>query len=555
MTAQPWWSGISVLNKKKSRWAQYLIIIAIVLSSILAYGPMLEQFFTGTDTITIIETSRIKNLQDLWRIFTQPLMAGSDFLLIARFYRPLSTISYSIDYCLWDMNPAGFHLANLLFHTLTCIFVFAMMRSSFGLSLIPAGIGSIAFAIHPILVETVPSLDRRHDIIAGLLVVLCVIFCAKYLFSRNQSRRYLCFSVACQIGAIASKETAFFLPALVLVFIALFAPPDDERSRRTIIFNTWCAYIFSAFLYSLWRLYVLGGVGGYAAANNGSWSEKEHYVGQIAVSYLYDLLCPAENMWQPILTTTLGIVLLGFILIILPLASEIGLAQNCAERTFHRCHVMPRIRIFLICWLILPLAVYSLTLTFGHRGMYMPAVALGCIIGLNFQWVKPAAESVFPLLKGTLLSWKGHPIIPLLPRVLAIAASVCVVLSMARFSPIVCQYGAWRMSAELSSNLLRQFLVSVSMLPEKSYVFVNQVPDSLANASDGGPQPKELAFPRDYSFTSWLKLYLPSSHTKIILGKRSKAKYLSGFVRLSNCLWTKRTLVIFVSMGRPDKTR
>jgi hypothetical protein len=126
---------------------------------------------------------------------------------------------------------------------------------------------------------------------------------------------------------------------------------------------------------------------------------------------------------------------------------------------------------------------------------------------------------------------------------------------MITYSPLVCSYGAWQASAQLSSHLLRQFLISASILPDKSCVFVNQAPDSLENTPDGSPQPKELAFPQGYSFTSWLKLYLPSSHARVILGKRSKAKCVSGFVRLSNCLWTKSTAVVFVSMGRPNKTR
>jgi len=555
MAAELFGPAKSVEKKDTGRALQYLILVAVVLTCILAFGPMLEQFFTGTDTITLIETGRINNFQDFRHILTQPLMAGSDFLRIAKFYRPVSTISYSIDYWLWGMNPAGFHLANLVFQTLTCILIFVMMRSSFGLRSMPAGFGAIIFAIHPILVETVPSLDRRHDIIAGLLVVLCVIFCAKCLFSQNQSRRYLWISVACQIGAIASKETAFFVPGLILIFVSLFAPPGDERSRLRYILNIWCPYVFSAFLYLLWRMYVLGGVGGYAAANHGSWSEKEQYVGKMAVSYLYDLLSPVDSMWQPALTTPLGITLLGAVIVILPLATEFLLDATRHTDSGHSDHALPKIRVFLICWLLLPLGVYSLTLTFGHRGMYIPTIAFSCLIGLNFQGITPAIEAAYPSVKKTLLSWKGNLFLAMLPKTVAIAASVCVVCILARYSPVLCNYGAWQASADLSSNLLRQFIISASILPDKGCVFVNQVPDSMANTSDGTPQPKEVAFPQDYSFTSWLKLYLPRCHARVILGKRSKAKYFSGFVRLTNCMWTKRTLVVFVSMGKSDKVR
>ncbi len=290
MAARLCWPANSVDETDASRASVGVTLFFIALACILAYGPMLAQFFTGTDTITLIETSRITNLQDVRRIVAEPLMAGSDFLQVARFYRPLSTISYSIDYWLWGVHPAGFHFTNLLLHTLTCIFIFLMMRASFGLSLFPPGLGAITFALHPILVETVPSIDRRHDIIAALFIVLCVIFCGKYLASRDQGRRYLWASVACEVAAMASKETAFFLPALLLVFIGLFARAEAGLTRSRTTLRIWRPYVFSAFLYIMWRMYVLGGVGGYTSTHHGSWAEKERYVGQMAASYLYDLL-------------------------------------------------------------------------------------------------------------------------------------------------------------------------------------------------------------------------------------------------------------------------
>jgi len=554
MAARLCWPATRVDETGASRASLCAMLVSIVLACVLAYGPMLSQFFTGTDTITLIETSRIKHVQDVRHIVAEPLMAGSDFLQVAKFYRPLSTISYSIDYWLWGMNPAGFHFTNLLLHTLTCIFTFLMMRSSFGVRLLPAGLGAITFALHPILVETVPSIDRRHDIIAGLFIVLCVIFCAKYLASRDQGRRYLWASVACEVAAMASKETAFFLPALILVFIGLFARVERGLSHSRTALRIWCPYVFSAFLYMLWRMYVLGGVGGYTSATHGSWTEREHYVGQMALSYLYDLVSPIDGMW-PFLNTTLSIALLGAAFALLPLAAEYLGSQTLKLRGQTDERPLYKSRIFFLCWLLMPLAVYAFTLTFGHRGMYIPAIALSCLIALNFQALSPCVKEAHSCGNAKNRSWDARRLLVALPRAATVAASVCVVCLMITYSPLVCSYGAWQASAQLSSHLLRQFLISASILPDKSCVFVNQAPDSLENTPDGSPQPKELAFPQGYSFTSWLKLYLPSSHARVILGKRSKAKCVSGFVRLSNCLWTKSTAVVFVSMGRPNKTR
>ncbi len=228
---------------------------------------------------------------------------------------------------------------------------------------------------------------------------------------------------------------------------------------------------------------------------------------------------------------------------------RIELARQRDERPLYK------IRLFLLCWVLMPLGVFAFTLTFGHRGMYIPTIGLSCLIAMNFQAISPRVQGDYALGNAKAGRWDAQRFMAAFSKTAAVAASVVVVCLMIRYSPLVCNYGAWQASAQLSSHLLRQFLISASILPHKSCVFVNQAPDSLENASDGSPQPKEVAFPQGYSFTSWLKLYLPSSHARVVLGKRSRAKYFSGFVRFSNYLWTKKTLVVFVSMGRPHKTR
>ena len=38
-------------------------------------------------------------------------------------YQPLSWTTYGLDYLLWGMNPAGYHLTSLLFHAANAVFI------------------------------------------------------------------------------------------------------------------------------------------------------------------------------------------------------------------------------------------------------------------------------------------------------------------------------------------------------------------------------------------------------------------------------------------------
>ena len=47
------------------------------------------------------------------------------------YYRPIISLSYMIDYAVWGLEPGGFHLSNIIFHTTSCILVYLMFNSLF----------------------------------------------------------------------------------------------------------------------------------------------------------------------------------------------------------------------------------------------------------------------------------------------------------------------------------------------------------------------------------------------------------------------------------------
>src|SRR4030042_6061928 len=91
----------------------FLIIISLILLNLLCWGRILTYYFTAKDTLTLIDTSRLGSIADLGRIFSEPLMSGSTFAAEAKYYRPISSLSYGIDFIIWKLNPFGYHLTDL----------------------------------------------------------------------------------------------------------------------------------------------------------------------------------------------------------------------------------------------------------------------------------------------------------------------------------------------------------------------------------------------------------------------------------------------------------
>ena len=115
----------SPANSGLTAVATLLSISAVVF---LAYGRTLDDFFGHLDALTLIDTSRVHSFGDLARVFGDPFMDGTEFTKAALYYRPFTTLSYSLEYAIWDLNPFGYHFTHLVLHVFAAFLVFLLVR-------------------------------------------------------------------------------------------------------------------------------------------------------------------------------------------------------------------------------------------------------------------------------------------------------------------------------------------------------------------------------------------------------------------------------------------
>mmetsp|Transcript_63076 Transcript_63076/g.112100 ORF Transcript_63076/g.112100 Transcript_63076/m.112100 type:complete len:797 (-) Transcript_63076:71-2461(-) len=89
-------------------------------------------------------------------------------------FRPLTTLTFRLNYLLHGLNSCGFHVTNILLHCLTSILVGRMATTSLGLSGSWAAMASVFFGVHPVHTENVLYLVCRADILAALLGLLAI---------------------------------------------------------------------------------------------------------------------------------------------------------------------------------------------------------------------------------------------------------------------------------------------------------------------------------------------------------------------------------------------
>lgn len=275
--------------------------IALVIAFLVAAGGHAETlgyWFTATDSIPLIRTSLVETPTDFVELFTKPLMYGVSFPQI--YYRPISSLTYAVEYWVWGLTPFGYHLTNVFLHgfaaTLTAVATIEVTRRT--------DVGALAgvlFGLHPLAVELVPTAARRHDILATVFVLLGL-----WLFIRADgvlTRGYAGALVA-YVLALGSKETALVFPGILLAWV--FAHPNStgwrQRVRSAVAVVGSFGVVTVAYLAV--RTIVVGNIGNRIAVPSVDLVVRMSYQYLLAAVYPMDLVGKAYALAPALLLVT-----------------------------------------------------------------------------------------------------------------------------------------------------------------------------------------------------------------------------------------------------------
>ena len=125
-------------------------------------------------------------------------------------YRPLTLLSLGLDFQFFGEAPWGYHLTNVLLHSVNSLLLYALARDLLGEER-AALWAALLYASHPLQTEVVAWVSARGDLLASLLSLSALL--------AHRRRRVLAYLL--YAGACLAKETAMVLPvALFLVGLA-----------------------------------------------------------------------------------------------------------------------------------------------------------------------------------------------------------------------------------------------------------------------------------------------------------------------------------------------
>ncbi|RJQ51128.1 MAG: hypothetical protein C4526_10730 [Nitrospiraceae bacterium] len=215
------------------------------------FYPVIDSFFV-TDDMRLIYISSPISSQGLPDFFSS---SGGWF---AGFYRPLIRTAFFIDYSLYGLDPAGYHVTNLLFHIASAVMVFYFTRILTG-SEKTGAFASFIFAVQPLHTEAVSWISGRGDVMFTFFYVAALLGYLKFISGEDGKKSYLVLSVVCFILSLLSKESAVTLPAMLILTEWLYNRREPDNTPRGIKFAHHAPFVLALVLYALFKYFFIGG--------------------------------------------------------------------------------------------------------------------------------------------------------------------------------------------------------------------------------------------------------------------------------------------------------
>jgi tetratricopeptide (TPR) repeat protein len=219
-------------------------IILLFLLTLTIYSNSLNASWHLDDYSSIVDNTKVQ----ISHLTPALLFQSMQHPERTSYWRPLSFLTFALNWYIGQNAVIGYHLVNILSHLLTAFLIFLSMgclletpvlrgkytESTYFISLLTA----VLWAANPIQVQAVTYIVQRMTVLAGLFCI-AGIFC--YLKARLTAKRRHCtyFLIATTVFwllGMASKENAVILPLiLVLLEIIFFKNIDEVKTHKRVL--------------------------------------------------------------------------------------------------------------------------------------------------------------------------------------------------------------------------------------------------------------------------------------------------------------------------------
>jgi tetratricopeptide (TPR) repeat protein len=190
--------------------------IAIIVCLLLA-GLTIAVFgqVTGFDFVLYDDGAHVYNNPGALRGLTLESVAWAFRTTFVANYIPITGITFLLDHQIHGLDPAGYHLTNLLFHIANVVLLFIFLSTTTG-RIWPSAFAAALFAIHPLHVESVAWISARKDVVSTFFWLAAMLAYVSYA-KRPRILPYLLTFALFALGLLSKAMLVTFPFALLLI--------------------------------------------------------------------------------------------------------------------------------------------------------------------------------------------------------------------------------------------------------------------------------------------------------------------------------------------------
>jgi len=228
----------------------YIPFAIIAIVGFLLYGQTLFFGYTYLDDTSLIVDNaaflgRPSSIIDSFRydVGGPPTISPGGF----GFYRPVLTLSFIANYTLGGVEPFIYHLTNVLLHIIAVELLFVLL-CAFALSRQTSFAFAIIFLVHPMALAVTAWIPGRNDALLAIGVFASLLFFIG--FWRDKKIAYFVAHQAFFLFALFTKETAFVLPLICVLYVACLTKERVFKIdwRRMALIACWAVSLGVWFL-------------------------------------------------------------------------------------------------------------------------------------------------------------------------------------------------------------------------------------------------------------------------------------------------------------------
>ncbi len=215
--------------------------IPVVLAALLPFVQTIGNPPVLDDGWAVVENPLVQGgLRNAVRILTSPYNYGGPGTT-GGLFRPVTTLTYAVNYEIHARSPFGYHLVNLLLHVAASLLVLSLARRLAEATMPDrapwvALVAGLLFAVHPVHVEAVAPIVGRKELLSTVFTLgaLLVAFSGR---GAARSLGRLAGTVGLGALGVLSNEGAAVLPLLYgIVAVAVpGAAGIDAKGRRALL--------------------------------------------------------------------------------------------------------------------------------------------------------------------------------------------------------------------------------------------------------------------------------------------------------------------------------